>query len=369
MLTRILSCAALLTTSLPAFAQDEPAPEAPVSPFHASGFVDSYVLVNFNHPRVSETACPTPCQENGLRAFDVRANELALSLAELAIWVDPQPVGVRLDLDFGPTTDIVHAADPATPEVVKHVQQAYGTAEFDVGPGLTLDVGKFVTIAGQEVIETRDNWNYSRSLLFTWAIPFYHFGARVTVPFTSAVTGSLLVVNGWNNVVDRNDGKTLGLQLVLKPSERFTGSLNYLVGPEQVSSNSNYRHMVDLVALVTPIDPLQLGVNVDLGYEPNAVAGEDVSWMGAALTARYAVREWLALAARGEWYRDEDGFTTGVSQTLLEGTLTLEASYQENLIARLEYRHDQSTDHVFAHEQTLVRGYQDTLTVGTVFGF
>ena len=28
------------------------------------------------------------------------------------------------------------------------------------------------------MIESKDNWNYSRSLLFAWAIPYYHFGLR-----------------------------------------------------------------------------------------------------------------------------------------------------------------------------------------------
>ena len=39
-----------------------------------------------------------------------------------------------------------------------------------VGRGLTLDVGKFVTQHGAEVIESKDNWNYSRSFMFALAI-------------------------------------------------------------------------------------------------------------------------------------------------------------------------------------------------------
>jgi len=35
-----------------------------------------------------------------------------------------------------------------------------------------MDLGKFVTSAGAEVIEAKDNWNYSRSLLFVNAIPY-----------------------------------------------------------------------------------------------------------------------------------------------------------------------------------------------------
>ena len=45
---------------------------------------------------------------------------------------------------------------------------------------LQLDAGKFVTPLGAEVIESQDDWNYSRSILFGYAIPFYHAGMRAT---------------------------------------------------------------------------------------------------------------------------------------------------------------------------------------------
>ena len=39
-----------------------------------------------------------------------------------------------------------------------------------IGKGLQIDFGKWVTPNGAEVIETNQNWNYSRSLLFSWAM-------------------------------------------------------------------------------------------------------------------------------------------------------------------------------------------------------
>ena len=38
------------------------------------------------------------------------------------------------------------------------------------------------------MIEAKDNWNYTRGLLFTWAIPFYHVGVRATLPVGERVT-------------------------------------------------------------------------------------------------------------------------------------------------------------------------------------
>ena len=71
------------------------------------------------------------------------------------------------------------------------LQQAYLTAVLPVGAGLTVDVGKFVTHMGNEVIESKDNWNYSRSFLFAYAIPYYHTGIRLTYPLASTLSGTL----------------------------------------------------------------------------------------------------------------------------------------------------------------------------------
>ena len=93
-----------------------------------------------------------------------------------------------------------------------------------VGKGLQLDFGKFVTPMGAEVIETKDNWNYSRSLLFALAIPYYHAGLRATYNFSDKFAASAYLVNGWNDVVDNNHGKTIGFQAVFGSNSLVTYS-------------------------------------------------------------------------------------------------------------------------------------------------
>ena len=68
------------------------------------------------------------------------------------------------------------------------------------------------------MIETKDNWNYSRGMLFALAIPYFHFGASAKYAFNPkfAVTGYL--VNGWNNSIDNNSGKTTGFSAAWTPN-------------------------------------------------------------------------------------------------------------------------------------------------------
>ena len=171
--------AALSLLSAAARAQEpapSPAPEPPK--VDVTGFVDIYYGYNFN-----ET-------DPAFRTFDVQHHSFSLSLAEVAFakGVTPESrVGFRADLNFGKTADLVAAYEPEDDgqEIYKHIQQAYVSL---LTGKVTWDVGKFVTPIGAEVIESQDNWNYTRSILFGYAIPFYHVGLRATVAATDKVS-------------------------------------------------------------------------------------------------------------------------------------------------------------------------------------
>ena len=169
---------------------DKPA-ENPVLKFFAntelSGFADVYYLYNFNKPGTAYKLGDVEV-ENALRAFDVAHNSFSLNLAEIAVEKKPTADsrgGFRIDLDYGPTAAMV-AYDPAARASIQNIQQAYVSYLAPTGYGLQFDFGKFVTPTGNEVIETKDNWNYSRSLLFALAIPYYHMGMRAAYASTTS---------------------------------------------------------------------------------------------------------------------------------------------------------------------------------------
>ena len=62
---------------------------------------------------------------------------------------------------------------------------------------------------GAEVIESKDNYNYSRGLLFNYAIPLTHTGVKWDKGFMDGKLNTALgLVNGWDNLQDNNKGKT-----------------------------------------------------------------------------------------------------------------------------------------------------------------
>ena len=242
------------------------------------GSIDGYYTWNFNRP---------PDGKNALYNFNFNHNQFNLNLIEATAEKTAAPLGYRMDLNFGQAADWVNAADPAGGEFLKYVQQAY----FSYKPGggkFQLDFGKYVTQHGAEVIESKDNWNYSRSLLFAWAIPYYHFGFRTTYALNDHVALGAGLSNGWNNVVDNNSGKTFGAQVVLKGSG-LTYTQNYMVGREQTASDT--RHLIDSTLIYDATEKVSLKANYDYGMD--RVSGRRVRWQGIGAYARFSPSSWF----------------------------------------------------------------------------
>lgn len=333
------------------------------------GSIDGYYAFNFNRP-ASTAVDDLTGTGNQLYPFARAHDQFNLNLAKFTIQRTPDrqsPIGFTLDLAFGPAADVVHAAEPGGDGIFRHVQQAYVSYLAPIGHGLKLDFGKFVTPIGAEVIESQDNWNYSRGLLFSWAIPFYHFGARATYQWdTVSLSGFLL--NGWNNVVDNNSGKTFAVQVAWQPHPRFQWVQNYMVGPENAGDRHDVRHLVDSIFTYNITDQLSFMLNYDYGMD-RLLDGSRVFWTGWAAYARYALTPRWALASRLEWFNDHDGFATGVAQRVKEFTVTNEFRLHRHLITKFEIRSDWSDREFFKNGSGNAKRSQLVSLIGLAITF
>jgi len=357
------------STSAPAAAPPPPSLAGLLGPTSLSGFVDVYYGQNFNNPA---------SQNNSLRFFDGATNQFGLNLVELVVDKAPEAAnsrtGYHVALGFGQAMNAVNGSEPKSGlGFDQYLKEAYFSYLAPVGKGLQVDVGKFVTPHGAEVIETKDNWNYSRGILFSYAIPYYHFGMRAKYTFNDKYSLTGFFVNGWNNVVDNNTGKTYGMSFAWNPNKKFGVTENYMAGPEQNAINSTWRQLTDTVITYSPNSKLSFIVNGDYGRGDRIDLGEGVLsqpvyWTGVAGYIRYAMSGTSAFSSRYEYYNDHDGFTTGTAQHFNEFTTTFERLMAHHIISRFEFRRDMSNRTPFLKADTPVSG-QNTLTAGLVYTF
>ena len=339
-----------------------------LGPTTLSGFVDVYYGYNSNQPIGRTTA---------FRNFDINSGQFGLNMIELVADKAPDATASRLGyhvaLGFGQAMNIVNSTEPGQfpteSNFDQYLKEGYLEYLAPIGKGLQINVGKFVTPAGAEVIETKDNWNYSRGLLFALAIPYFHFGTSAKYAFNSkfALTGYL--VNGWNNSIDNNSGKTTGFSAAWTPNSKFSLVQNYLVGPEQLNDNSNFRHLSDTVVSFSPNSKLSFLANYDYGHDHLSGAPFSVHWSGIAGYIKYAPNDKWAFAGRGEYFSDNGGTQSGTPQKLSEFTLTLQRMLASKLMTRLEFRRDMSDQNVFPDHASGLKDSQNTVTLGMVYAF
>jgi hypothetical protein len=339
-------------TQTPAPPAPAPVPDKPK--IDVTGFIDTYYQYNSNGV------------DPGLRTFDVQDNALSLSLAEVAFAKGvsaTSKLGFRVDVNFGKTADLTAAFEPeeSGTEIYKLLQQAY--LSVLAGSKLQLDVGKFVTPHGAEVIESQDNWNYSRSILFGYAIPFYHVGVRAALPVNDKVSFSGYLVNGWNNGSENNRGKTVAVGAALKPSSKVAWLGTFMYGPEAAGPNSPNRSLFDTTLTLSLTSKLTLMGNLDYGSEDAA------SWWGVAAYAKFAPSPKWALAGRFEYIDDTDGGFMTLGQKAQSFTLTSDHLVAGGLKTRIEYRLDRAEKPFFTDDAGRLKKSQGAFVIGVVYTF
>jgi hypothetical protein len=309
---------------------------------------------------------------NEQRIFDQKANSFLIDLAQIQFLKDA-PVGglgYKLKVSLGETARFIHSAGLGGSNDVVDLTEAYIDYRAPLGSGLGFRFGKFATYHGAEVIEARDDFNYSRSFLFNYAIPFTHTGFMAGYTFSKALTANVYVVNGWDVTSDNNKGKTFGTGFVVTPIEPFSMNFGFMYGPEQSHQSSNYRFLFDWVGTFKAAKNLTLMLNVDYANERKDPlnSGRNSGWYGFAGYVKYDFTNWFSTSVRAEYFDDTDGVRTGIAQKLKEMTITPEFKIVKNLLLRPEYRHDWSNKDGFdSHHNTFNRKSQDTIAIGLMY--
>jgi len=347
--------------------------------------VDSGYEHNFNQPIGNV---------NNIRVFD--EDGFQLTQGNLHIERDGT-VGFVTDLNVGQVANTLSTATRYSS--TSHVgpqwfdpTQYYLTYTAPFGSGVSFEAGRFVTLLGAETINTYNNQNYneSKSIIFGFGIPFTHTGVRASYTFNDYVAATAGLNNGWDDPADSNNGgPNYEGELTLNNKEKSLALvINGIWGPNFFATSPGVGHSNSNLGAIDPIvtwkpsfvPNLTLQSEYLYASQTGAVAnGHSATWQGLA---GYVVYDWtpsFESATRGEFFQDKDGARTGTSQTLWEITQTLSYKIPEvtGLVARLEYRHDNSSQNFFTNNnfvspvtgtQHLWHG-QDTLGANFIYAF
>jgi hypothetical protein len=323
---------------------------------------------------------PTSSSVINGRVFDTLNNQIQFHNFNLQAAYNG-PIGGKIEASFGDDANVINSYPKNTfaPGTEIDITQAYVQGISGQFTGI---VGKFETLAGAEVIESPSDLEFSRSILFGYAVPFTHTGGRLTW----AMNGNLSFIAGLNRGWDTTgteshspfayvDTSSLTVEggAAWNPSKAFSWTLQGYTG--QVEEGSavafptfpvNYtplapgrpnRSLVDTVLTLHATPAITLTLNGDAGQQTNSVVFNGTgmpfgygtgTWSGVAGYANYAINSVWSATIRAEYFGDFGGLRTGISQRWAESTATLQYAPNSNVIVRGEIRGDKSNQLYFA---------------------
>ncbi|MGI4833522.1 MAG: porin [Janthinobacterium lividum] len=352
---KLLATGLLLSTLGAAWAQTAPAvadtthatapAPAPANPLTYYGFVDAYYGFDFDHAGTNNRP--------GFLYAHNRQNEFAVNNALLGARYDDGRVRGALGLHAGTYVSANYAAEDP---VLKHIYEAY--AGFRPFRKAWLDAGIFSSHIGFESALSKDNWTLTRSLMAENS-PYYEAGVRFTYEVDPKLTLTGLVLNGWQNIRETNQGKALGTQLQWKPSAKLLLNSSTFYGNEQPQDSlRRRRYFHDFYLTYAATQRLSLALVFDVGKQQSAGHHGYDTWHTGSVFARLKLAGQWAATLRGEYYNADRGVIISsrgpalADARLLAGGASLNFDYapSPHVLVRVEGRYLRSQNPLFQHD-------------------
>lgn len=288
--------------------------------------------------------------------------------------------------------------------------EAYAGYLFDVGSGVNLVLGRYLTPVGAESFFVNENFNITRGLL--WSIqPVTQTGGYIGGECECGLTWQLGASNGYGSTQADTDTEptfvgslgynmdTLGFRVngvyggniddlygalgtfgAVVPIEAGGGFVNYSSGLER---NSDKIGLLDAVLTWDPSDSLSMWVNFDYwwttkntnAFNPAINNTTDMEIWGIAAAGRYAITESTGFSLRYEYLAFNDFIQStnpswnGSDANLMSLTGTLDHHLTDNLVVSAEGRWDRGRvdgipNRIYLPDHVNTNGFQNGLNIG-----
>jgi len=341
---------ALLFTCVQLHAQTESAEPEPVLAF--GGYVEPYYAYDFNEPNTDGNRPPFFYSYN-------RHNEVNINLGMLKANYAASKLRANVALATGTYMNANYAAEPG---VLKNILDMNAGIKVSDNREIWVDAGVFGSHIGFESAIGKDCRNLTRGILAENS-PYYEAGAKITYNTPNGkwlLSG--LVLNGWQRIqrVPGNSLPSFGTQVQYKPSSKVLLNSSTFFGTDKPDNARQMRYFHNLYGIFQVNDQWELTAAFDIGFEEKSPDNSDLNtWYSPIVVARYAATPKTAIAARAEFYRDENGviIATGTPNGFGVVGLSLNVDYAvlPNALWRVEGRFlNSSDDPIFIRDEKLV---------------
>lgn len=266
--------------------------------FKTEGFLDTFYAYDSNRPHGNKRAFTTQA---------ARHNQPTVNLAYLGATYQSENYRGRLALQAGESVNQNTILEPdggrswgdAGP---RNIQEAYVGARLS--PLTWLDGGIYLGHIGAESWISKDNWTYTRALNLDY-VPYYSAGLRLTHELNEKESFQFHLMNGWQNMSENNQAKSVGFQFVHTFTEKLKLTYNNFFGDEKLVSNkSRFRAYHNFILRWLYSEKWQFLAALDFGHQSQQQKHGVDALFAATFTVRRVLNENQSLAFRAETYQD-----------------------------------------------------------------
>ncbi|UKJ07752.1 porin [Solitalea lacus] len=318
--------------------------------FQFSGFLEVYYSYDFNKP--------ADHNKEGFIYSHNRHNELNLNLG----FVKGSLASDRVRGNFALMTGSYSNANlSGEPGVLKNIYEANAGVKLAAKKNLWIDAGIFASHLGFESAHSPSCWNLTRSIIADNS-PYYESGIKLNYDSDNGKwTFASMYLNGWQRItrIDGNSTPAFGTQVTYKPNNKVLLNYSTFIGNDKPDSVRLMRYFNNFYGILQLTSKFGLIAGVDYGLEQKTKGSSDMNnWFGGALIAKYVFNDKVALAARYEYYQDENEviITTEAPDGFKASGYSLNFDYApiKNALFRIEGKLLNSKNAVFTKENSLV---------------
>ena len=271
-----------------------------------------------------------------------RHNEFNINLAYIDLKFESKRIKSRFVPAIGTFMNANYADEPG---LLKIPIEANVGVKLSKRKDLWFEAGVLSSPYTNETALSKDHLLYTRSIASEYA-PYYLAGVKLSYTLNSKLKLMTYLLNGWQQIIDKNDSKSLGTQIEFKPNKKQLINWNTYIGDERSASNPLFRMryftdiywMYNMDGKFSFVSCLYFGNQQTLTSENKL---ENNLWWQLNFSSRYTFKNNLALAARVEYFEDPNSIqiksiTSAKEFNFFGSAIALTIPFEKNAFLRLE---------------------------------
>lgn len=300
------------------------------------GMVDTYYLYDFNNPQG---------KDRPFTFSNSRHNEFTINLAYIDIKYISERLRGRVVPGFGTYMNANYVDEPAT---LKNFVEANIGVKLSTKKNIWLDAGILGSPYTPESAISKDQIMYTRSM-GTDLVPYYLSGVKLSLPLAPKLMSYIYILNGWQNIKETNEAKSLGTQVEYRPNDKLLLNWNTYTGDDRsdASPTKRMRFFNDFYVIYNPNDKFTFTSCAYLGFQQYTDIETKVWWQANAIM-KYNFTKKLNLAGRIEYFADKRGEYVG--SNVFSTSASFNISVLDNVLIRFEGRFYAAEDNIYTNK-------------------